>query len=63
MQIGALVVLVLVLQFFRNPNRNTILNDQHLLAPVDGKIVIIEEVYEKEYFKDQRLQVSFLCRH
>ena len=58
MQIGALVVLVLVLQFFRNPNRNTILNDQHLLAPVDGKIVIIEEVYEKEYFKDQRLQVS-----
>ena len=58
MQIGALVVLVLVLQFFRNPNRNTILNDQHLLAPVDGKIVIIEEVFEKEYFKDQRLQVS-----
>lgn len=58
MQIGAMVVLVLVLQFFRNPNRNTILNDQHLLAPVDGKIVIIEEVYEKEYFKDQRLQVS-----
>lgn len=58
MQIGALIVLVLVLQFFRNPNRNTILNDQHLLAPVDGKVVIIEEVYEKEYFKDQRLQVS-----
>ena len=58
MQIGALVVLVLVLQFFRNPNRNTVLNDQHLLAPVDGKVVIIEEVYEKEYFKDQRLQVS-----
>ena len=58
MQIGALIVLVLVLQFFRNPNRNTILNDQHLLAPVDGKVVIIEEVYEKEYFKGQRLQVS-----
>lgn len=58
MQIGALIVLFLVLQFFRNPNRNTILNDQHLLAPVDGKVVIIEEVYEKEYFKDQRLQVS-----
>ena len=58
MQIGALIVLVLVLQFFRNPNRNTILNDQHLLAPVDGKVVIIEEVYEKEYFEDQRLQVS-----
>jgi phosphatidylserine decarboxylase len=58
LQIGALVALVLVLQFFRNPNRNTVLNDNQLLAPVDGKVVIIEEVYEKEYFKDQRLQVS-----
>lgn len=58
LQMGALVALVLVLQFFRNPNRNTVLNDNQLLAPVDGKVVIIEEVYEKEYFKDQRLQVS-----
>lgn len=58
LQIGALVALVLVLQFFRNPHRNTILNEKHLLAPVDGKVVIIEEVYEKEYFKDQRIQVS-----
>ncbi len=58
LQIGSLVALVLVLQFFRNPSRNTVLNDNHLLAPVDGKVVIIEEVYEKEYFKDQRLQVS-----
>ena len=58
LQIGALVVLVLVLQFFRNPSRNTVLNDKHILSPVDGKVVIIEEVYEKEYFKDQRLQVS-----
>ena len=53
-----MIILILVLQFFRNPNRNTVLNDQHLIAPVDGKVVIIEEVYEKEYFKDQRLQVS-----
>ena len=58
LQSGALVVLILVLQFFRNPSRNTILNANHILSPVDGKIVIIEEVYEKEYFKDQRLQVS-----
>ncbi len=58
LQIGALVALVLVLQFFRNPHRNTVLNEKHLLAPVDGKVVIIEEVYEKEYFKDQRIQVS-----
>lgn len=58
LQLGALVVLILVLQFFRNPSRNTVLNSNHVLSPVDGKIVIIEEVYEKEYFKDQRLQVS-----
>ena len=58
LQIGAVILLVLVLQFFRNPSRNTILDENHLLAPVDGKVVIIEEVYEKEYFKDQRLQVS-----
>lgn len=57
-QITAVVALVLVLQFFRNPSRNTQLNEDHLLAPVDGKVVIVEEVYEKEYFKDQRLQVS-----
>ena len=58
LQVGALVVLVLVLQFFRNPNRNTVVNENHLLSPVDGKVVIIEEVFEKEYFKDKRLQVS-----
>ena len=57
-QITLLFFLIIVLQFFRNPNRNTVLNDNHLLAPVDGKVVIIEEVFEKEYFKDQRLQVS-----
>lgn len=57
-QTGTLVAIILVLQFFRNPNRNTVLNENHLLAPVDGRVVIIEEVYEKEYFKDQRLQVS-----
>lgn len=55
---GALIALILVLQFFRNPSRNTILNENHLLSPVDGKVVIVEEVFEKEYFKDQRLQVS-----
>ena len=58
LQVLALVQLVLVLQFFRNPTRETPINENHLIAPVDGKVVIIQEVYEKEYFKDQRLQVS-----
>lgn len=52
------VFLILILQFFRNPKRNTILNDKHVVSPVDGKVVVIEEVFEKEYFKEKRLQVS-----
>ena len=54
----ALVFLILVLQFFRNPKRITPKNDNQVIAPVDGKVVVIEEVEEKEYFKDKRLQVS-----
>ena len=57
-QIIALLLLVTVLQFFRNPQRITKLNDNDIIAPVDGKVVVIEEVFEGEYFKDQRLQVS-----
>jgi phosphatidylserine decarboxylase len=57
-QIATLVLLLLILQFFRNPNRKIMPNDKVVLAPVDGKVVVIEEVYEEEYFKDQRLQVS-----
>ena len=49
---------VLILQFFRNPKRQTNINDSHIIAPVDGKVVVIEEVFEKEYFKEKRLQIS-----
>ena len=54
----ALVFLILILQFFRNPKRDVDNSDNHILAPVDGKVVVIEEVYEPEYFKDKRLMVS-----
>ena len=50
--------LILILQFFRNPKRKTVLNDTQVVSPVDGKVVVIEEVFEKEYFNDKRLQVS-----
>ncbi|SRR5690554_2556682 len=53
-----LVLLVLILQFFRNPRRNFLLSEEKVLASVDGKVVVIEEVFEPEYFKDKRLQVS-----
>ena len=58
LQISLLLLLVLILQFFRNPKRHTVKNEHQVLSPVDGKIVVIEEVFEKEYFNDKRLQVS-----
>ena len=57
-QIALLIFLIIILQFFRNPNRGLQSSDNVVIAPVDGKVVVIEEVYEPEYFKDQRLQVS-----
>lgn len=52
------VVLFLILNFFRIPKIDFALNDNQIIAPVDGKVVVIEEVEETEYFKDKRLQVS-----
>lgn len=49
---------ILVAQFFRNPKRGISESDNYLVSPVDGKVVAIEEVEEKEYFKDKRLLVS-----
>ena len=50
--------IILILQFFRNPKRNTPVNSNHIIAPADGKIVVLEETIEHEYFKDKRIQVS-----
>lgn len=58
LQIGLLIFFILILQFFRNPKRHTKRNDKQVISPVDGKVVVIEEVEESEYFKDKRLQVS-----
>lgn len=57
-QVLTLGFVVLILQFFRNPNRKTTINETHIIAPVDGKVVVIEEVEEPEFFKDKRIQVS-----
>ncbi|RTY97827.1 phosphatidylserine decarboxylase family protein [Flavobacterium sp. RSP49] len=57
-QIAALLLLIIILQFFRNPKKTVIITENQILAPVDGKVVVIEEVYESEYFKDKRLQIS-----
>ena len=57
-QIATLIVLVLVVQFFRNPKRVVTAKENEVVAPADGKIVVIEEVEEPEFFKDKRIQVS-----
>jgi phosphatidylserine decarboxylase len=57
-EIAALLLLIIILQFFRNPKRSVEINENHIIAPVDGKVVVIEEVFESEYFKDKRIQVS-----
>ncbi|MGB5275462.1 MAG: phosphatidylserine decarboxylase family protein [Flavobacteriaceae bacterium] len=54
----ALTILILILQFFRNPKRTVKRNFDEILAPVDGKVVVMEEVTETEYFNEKRLQIS-----
>ncbi len=49
---------ITILQFFRNPTRKFTLGENLVIAPADGKIVVVEETNEGEYFKDKRLQVS-----
>lgn len=53
-----LVLLLLVLQFFRNPKRTFSEQPNTVVSPVDGKVVVIEEVFEKEYFNEKRIQIS-----
>ena len=54
----SIVLIILILQFFRNPKRPLTIDDNKVYAPADGKIVVIEEVEETEFFKDKRKQVS-----
>lgn len=56
--IFSFALFIIVLQFFRHPKRVTSVNDQQVICPADGKVVVIEETVETEYFKDKRLQVS-----
>ena len=55
---GCIIMLYLVIQFFRVPKRIIEKNDNLILCPADGKVVVIEEVEETEYFKDKRIQIS-----
>jgi phosphatidylserine decarboxylase len=54
----SLFLFLFIISFFRIPNRIMTDDEALVLAPCDGKVVVIEETYEPEYFKDKRLQVS-----
>lgn len=56
--IAVIVFFFLVVQFFRVPNITPVFEPYDILCPADGKVVVIEEVEETEYFKDRRIQVS-----
>ena len=57
-QIVIAVFLFLILQFFRNPKRNIPLSLDSIISPCDGKVVVVEEVFENEFFEEQMTQVS-----
>ncbi|MFN8293322.1 MAG: phosphatidylserine decarboxylase family protein [Chitinophagales bacterium] len=54
----SLLILGAFAYFFRIPHRELVISDNKVIAPADGKIVVVEEVEEKEYFNDRRVQVS-----
>ena len=54
----SIIIYALVLQFFRNPKRYHQVDDNQVISPCDGKVVVIEEIDEQEYFKDRRIQIS-----
>lgn len=54
----AAFIIIIILQFFRYPARQVTLQDNAIIAPADGKVVVIEDTVENEYFKDKRKQVS-----
>ncbi|WP_395802355.1 phosphatidylserine decarboxylase family protein [Daejeonella sp.] len=49
---------LIILQFFRSPAINVSQNDDHVICPADGKVVVIEETEETEFLKEKRIQVS-----
>jgi phosphatidylserine decarboxylase len=54
----SLVFFYLILHFFRNPIRNVLINDNHIIAPSDGKLVVIENVVENEFLNEDCTQLS-----
>jgi len=54
----SVILFLFIVSFFRIPRREHTKGEMHVICPADGKVVVIEEVIDEEYFKDKRLQVS-----
>lgn len=55
---SSILLFLFVLQFFRNPRISVSFNAKHILAPADGKVVVVEKTTEEEYLKEERIQIS-----
>jgi phosphatidylserine decarboxylase len=53
-----IILWLFIISFFRVPFRQLVVGEDYIIAPADGKVVVIEETYDEEYFKDKRLQIS-----
>jgi phosphatidylserine decarboxylase len=56
--IASAILFLFIVSFFRIPYRSLTKGEREVICPADGKVVVIEEIVEEEYFKDKRLQVS-----
>lgn len=55
---GTLGLFLFIISFFRIPSRQLTIDDGKIISPCDGKVVVIEEAYDEEYFREKRLQIS-----
>src|SRR4051812_25565935 len=56
--LATIILWLFIISFFRIPGRQLIVGEEFVICPADGKVVVIEEAYDDEYFKDKRLQIS-----
>lgn len=56
--IASIIIFLFIVSFFRSPKRNFTISHPQIICPADGKVVVIEEIFEAEYFNEKRLQVS-----
>lgn len=54
----SLFLLIMILQFFRDPKKNLVINENQIISPCDGKVVVIEEAEETEFLNEKRKQIS-----